>query len=194
MRYQGKIDEWHDERGFGFVCSREDGERAFVHISAFPSRSRRPSVGEMISYGMGRDERGRPRAVDVTYIVERRIVRPRRTTSYGSALATLVAGAFLLIVMAAVFVGSLPWQVLGVYVLASVLAYVAYANDKRAAQTGRWRTKEATLLLLGLAGGWPGGLIAQQQFRHKTKKGEFQALFWLTVGLNCAALIWLRTS
>ena len=32
-----------------------------------------------------------------------------------------------------------------------------------------------------LLGGWPGALIAQQVFRHKTRKASFQTVFWLIV-------------
>lgn len=32
-----------------------------------------------------------------------------------------------------------------------------------------------------LLGGWPGALIAQQKFRHKTRKVSFQVVFWAIV-------------
>jgi uncharacterized membrane protein YsdA (DUF1294 family) len=50
------------------------------------------------------------------------------------------------------------------------------------------------LHLLGLAGGWPGALIAQQMLRHKSKKASFLAVFWVTVLINCGALLWLHTA
>jgi uncharacterized membrane protein YsdA (DUF1294 family) len=37
--------------------------------------------------------------------------------------------------------------------------------------------------------GWPGGLLAQNQFRHKTIKSSFQSVFWLTVFLNVIAML-----
>ncbi|GAA4031011.1 hypothetical protein GCM10022212_31900 [Actimicrobium antarcticum] len=43
--------------------------------------------------------------------------------------------------------------------------------------------------LLALSGGWPGALIAQQIFRHKTVKEEFRQVFWITVAANVIALI-----
>jgi uncharacterized membrane protein YsdA (DUF1294 family) len=79
--------------------------------------------------------------------------------------------------------------VLAAYAVATPLCFVAYALDKRAAERGDRRTPELTLLLLGLAGGWPGGLLAQQVFRHKTVKTSFLAKFWLTVALNLALLL-----
>ena len=144
----------------------------------------------MITYELGRDDQGRPRATNVSYIVGRPLARRRPTQ--GLVLATVVAATFLALVGVAVGVGSLHWGVLTLYVLASVVTYLAYAGDKRAAQSGGWRTNESKLLLLGLAGGWPGGLVAQQRFHHKTKKVSFQIAYWLTVALNCGGLLWLR--
>ncbi|WP_051293729.1 DUF1294 domain-containing protein [Pseudoduganella violaceinigra] len=78
------------------------------------------------------------------------------------------------------------------YAVASVACFIAYAIDKSAARGGRRRTPERTLLLLGLACGWPGGLAAQQLLRHKSSKVPFLVKFWLTVALNIAALMALQ--
>lgn len=77
------------------------------------------------------------------------------------------------------------------YAVLSGLALTAYLLDKRAAQKGTGRIPEATLLVLGLAGGWPGALLAQRVLRHKTRKTSFQIAFWLTVILNVAVVVWL---
>lgn len=81
-----------------------------------------------------------------------------------------------------------PDLVAGVYAVASVLCFIAYAVDKFASQTGRRRTSERTLLLYGLACGWPGALLAQQFLRHKTSKVSFRRRFWATVVFNIAGL------
>lgn len=47
------------------------------------------------------------------------------------------------------------------------------------------------LHLLALIGGWPGALIAQRVFRHKSRKPSFRIVFLFTVVVNCAALLWL---
>jgi len=78
-----------------------------------------------------------------------------------------------------------------VYGVASVLCFVVYAIDKSAATRGERRVSERALLLLSLACGWPGGLLAQQWLRHKTRKTSFQVAFWLTVAANLAAVGWL---
>jgi uncharacterized membrane protein YsdA (DUF1294 family) len=99
-----------------------------------------------------------------------------------------VSAVFLLIVLALVASKLAPVQVLGVYAVLSVASFVAYGWDKHAAVSGGWRTPERTLHLLSLAGGWPGALIAQTVFRHKTRKRSFQIAFWFTVVANCALL------
>lgn len=92
--------------------------------------------------------------------------------------------------------GLVSWQwlsvvVLGLYGVASVATFVAYARDKAAATKGRRRTKETTLHLLSLVGGWPGALVAQAALRHKTQKREFRTVFWITVAVNCVAVVCL---
>jgi uncharacterized membrane protein YsdA (DUF1294 family) len=77
------------------------------------------------------------------------------------------------------------------YLIASSLAFVAYGIDKAAAIGGAWRIPEAFLHLLGLVGGWPGALIAQRIFRHKSRKASFQLTFWIVAALNAAALLLL---
>lgn len=83
---------------------------------------------------------------------------------------------------------ALPPAIAWLYAGASVLMLVLYAWDKAAAQRGTWRTRERTLHLVALFGGWPGALLAQDRYRHKTRKASFQWLFWFTVLANCAAL------
>jgi uncharacterized membrane protein YsdA (DUF1294 family) len=77
------------------------------------------------------------------------------------------------------------------YLLLSVICFFAYAADKSAARRGQRRTPESRLLLLGLLGGWPGALLAQQFLRHKTRKQPFRTLFWCTVAVNLSLLVLL---
>ena len=43
---------------------------------------------------------------------------------------------------------------------------------------------ERTLHLMAFLGGWPGALIGQRQFRHKTQKVSFRIVFWILVVLH----------
>ena len=73
---------------------------------------------------------------------------------------------------------------LAAYGIVSVLAFFLYWSDKRKARTDSWRTPENVLHAVEFAGGWPGALLAQQVFRHKTRKLSFQVLFWVIVLLH----------
>ena len=70
------------------------------------------------------------------------------------------------------------------YAALNVITLVVYGKDKWAAKHQRWRTPERTLHLLALLGGWPGAILAQTLFSHKTSKRSFQRLFWLSVLCN----------
>jgi uncharacterized membrane protein YsdA (DUF1294 family) len=102
-----------------------------------------------------------------------------------------VAALFLAAICGLAARGAVPVGVPIVYVTASVAAVIAYAVDKSAAQRGAWRTRETTLHLLALMGGWPGALVAQHLFRHKSRKPSFQLAFRATVAVNCAVLAWI---
>ena len=86
-----------------------------------------------------------------------------------------------------------PGWVAGVYVGASLLAFAIYAADKSAATAEAWRVSESTLLVVGLVGGWPGAIVAQQVLRHKSSKASFRSAFWGTVVLNVAAFVFLAS-
>jgi uncharacterized membrane protein YsdA (DUF1294 family) len=81
--------------------------------------------------------------------------------------------------------------ILGAYIVMSAALFLLYGRDKAAARRGGRRTPEVTLHLLALAGGWPGALLAQRVFRHKTKKQPFRGIFWCTVVANSVALAWI---
>ena len=190
MRQVGRIQDWNDDKGFCFVVPHDGGPKAFVHISAFQFGSNRPMNGDLISYDLSSDERGRPRASDARFAGQRIEAKraPIRIPRKALGLIALVAISSL----AALHLIS--WLVAGAYALLSGLSYLAYALDKSSAENSSRRTPESTLHILDLLGGWPGALIAQQQFRHKTVKASFQVTFWLTVIVNIAAVGWLVSS
>lgn len=60
-----------------------------------------------------------------------------------------------------------------VWAVMSLVSFIIYGYDKMQAKRGKWRVKEATLLLLALLMGAPGALIAMYTLRHKTLKAKF---------------------
>jgi uncharacterized membrane protein YsdA (DUF1294 family)/cold shock CspA family protein len=191
VRYQGKITDWKDEKGFGFITPNGGSQRVFVHIKSFSNRQQRPVGNELVTYELTHDARGRAQANSVAFVGK----RGAPASPSGRANAPLIlTAAFLVFVAGSAFAGKLPMAVLWVYLAASLVAFTAYALDKSAARNDRWRTKESTLHLFALAGGWPGALAAQRLLRHKSSKQSFQFAFWVTVILNCCILAWFFSS
>ena len=189
MRFQGKLSGWKDDQGYGFVIPNGGGSKAFVHIKAFTSTGRRPTEGDLITYEVVKDAKNRTTAVKIRYVGEATSV----SSSGNGQTRLMLFVCFFIFLAASVFMQWLPLQLIVLYVAASVVTFIAYALDKSAAKRNQWRTQEDTLHFLGLIGGWPGALIAQRTLRHKSKKEEFQTVFWATVILNCIALGWLIT-
>jgi cold shock CspA family protein len=65
MRLYGQLKTWQDDRGFGFIAPSNGGADLFVHISALPRDGTRPTVGERMTYELGRGKNGQPQAVNV---------------------------------------------------------------------------------------------------------------------------------
>lgn len=82
---------------------------------------------------------------------------------------------------------SLILAVLGWYGVMSVVSFVLYWRDKRAAGPGSRRVSETALLTADLLGGWPGGWIGRRVFRHKTRKVSYRVRFYAVVLLHVAA-------
>lgn len=206
MRHKGILAEWNDTRGFGFIEPADGGERVFCHVSTFQDRSVRPAVRRSVTYELGRDERGRPRAREVRYAdaatfgtdagrVGRRSTAPvsGASTNARPRITRTIAGAsaFLILVAGLSAIGRVPWLAVAWYLGASAVTFLLYGWDKTAAEGGHRRTPEATLNAFAMLGGWPGAWVAQQAFRHKYRKRSFQAGFWMAVAVNVAAFGWL---
>jgi uncharacterized membrane protein YsdA (DUF1294 family)/cold shock CspA family protein len=190
MRTKGRITLWNDEKGFGFITPLAGGKRVFIHIKAFSSSNRRPDINQLVTYALSKDKQGRPCAANATLAGDR---LPEKEIRKNGSLTTIGAALFLVIVGISVLTAKIPPFILALYIVGSLITFIIYAVDKSAAKKGAWRTKESTLHLLSLAGGWPGALVAHQKLRHKSKKQSFRSVFWVTVFLNCGVFIWLFT-
>ncbi|MEO8010685.1 MAG: cold shock and DUF1294 domain-containing protein [Dokdonella sp.] len=188
MRQQGRISSWNDDKGFGFITRNGDGPITFLHIRAFSNRQRRPAVNALVTYDIGRDTKGRPRALDVRF-VGAPVVRSSASSPSNMALACAVV--FIAVIGALAITARMPIALLAWYLFLSVITFFLYGLDKAAARTNRWRTQEKTLHLFALFGGWPGAAAAQRLLRHKNRKQSFLITFALTVAANCGALAWL---
>ncbi|MDH6237706.1 DUF1294 domain-containing protein [Cryobacterium sp. CG_9.6] len=125
---------------------------------------------------------------------------PRRITKVASArtdrprtLSYLAIAVFAGLALSINLFWPVPVWVPAVYLVASVTAFITYAVDKSAARVHRRRVSERNLLLLGMLGGWPGAIMAQQLLRHKTQKVSFRRAFWGTVAVNVMVFLALTT-
>lgn len=190
MRYVGKLIEWNDAKGYGFVEPNGGGDRAFVHVKAFERAQKRPANGDLISYAVQRDSRNRFNATAVRFATTTSQPRVESSTPASIPRKTIAAlGALALV--AAWWAGMLPAYMLGYFGFINLFAYALYAADKSAARGNTWRTPENKLHMIALMGGWPGALVAQDVLRHKSTKSSFQWTFWFTVLANCAVMLWL---
>lgn len=108
------------------------------------------------------------------------------------ALGLFAIPVFLAIYLAATIAWRVPWWQAALYLCVSLVCFAVYAIDKWAAGAGRPRVSERMLLVLGLAGGWPGALAAQQLVRHKSRKRPFAIAFWATVVANVLLFVGLN--
>lgn len=189
VRQDGAITRWNDERGFGFITPVTGGSPVFVHVSELP-RGTRPLAGTVVSFLTTRDERDRLRASDVQYVGS---AERRTQTARGVPAAAAVSISFLSLLGVLAVIGVLPRMAVALSLLLSVVAFALYRTDKAAAIQGARRTPEQTLHFVSLLGGWPGALVAQHVYHHKTRKQPFQTVYWLTVIANCAVLAWIAT-
>lgn len=189
MREQGRLTDWNDDRGFGFITPLSGGVTVFAHVSQFPRDLRRPEVLDLVSYVLASDDGGRLQAHEVQFMAPTRA----RATPDGAPAhlpSTVPALAVGVVAVAAAALLTRSWGPPIAYCVMSLVTFAAYGLDKRAARMGRFRTEESALHALALVGGWPGALVGQAFFRHKTIKQPFRTIFWVTVVANMG-LLWL---
>lgn len=214
MKKEGKVVRWDSARGFGFISSPDTPVDVFFHTRDFqgmaaphegmpvtfeeihvggkgPRAMSVKTLGSSEARGIDQNSRSatrHPRQAPVASALRRRPTNTPALQAPAGLVMLLMLGWTALVL----WVGRFPALILAGVPLLNLLTFYVYWTDKHAAQTGRWRTKESTLHLFGLLGGWPGAWFAHQILRHKSRKAEFRATYWGTVLVHCAALLgWL---
>lgn len=187
--HKGTLVMWNDLKGFGFVRPETGEDDYFIHISAFKKgMTRRPEIGDEVRFRPD-DEAGKKRVV---YAAIQGIeyeqpapkpfsLNPKPRSWLTNLLIVLPLGCSSYLLVTAR--NPLPFFS---YFTFSLLTMFIYATDKTHAATHKWRVPEHYLHILELLGGWPGALMAQNQFRHKTRKSLYQVLFRAIIALHLA--------
>ncbi len=199
MRDQGRLVEWFDDKGYGFIQPNETSkERVFLHIKDFARPGPRPIVGCALDYKVILDERGRYRAQQVTYLKAAQskgfASKPKVSTPPKQAKLSamqLFCVGYILFLAILTLMGLLSGLILLLISLMNALSYWLYAQDKEAAQLGNRRIPENSLHVVAFLGGWPAAWLAQQKLRHKTQKQPFRQIYFCTIGFNIILILWL---
>lgn len=194
MLRKGKVFLWNSEKAYGFIEPIKGGKVIFAHVTSFGQRHPAPKVGEHVKYKLGKDPKGRPRALDIQYIDR----NSKKSSSPASPKRWFGGLVVLPIYLSWILINHQSKTVLllliGWHLLLSLVTHSAYQKDKVAAQSNDWRVSENTLHFLSLIGGWPGAIIAQQSLRHKTKKLSFRITFWITVLLSLSFAVFINSN
>ena len=196
-RFQGRLIEWHDEKGYGFIqgITDERHTKVFLHIKSFKRSGPRPIEGCVLEYELGLDEKSRPQALQVTYVkanqVNKKSGKPTSTTSTKipfHPIYILMVIYWVTILVASAF-SAVPSFFILILSIVNAYTYWIYGKDKKAAQSNEQRVPEQHLLMMSLMGGWTAAWFAQQNLRHKTQKQPFKKYYHMMIGLNILLMI-----
>lgn len=180
---KGTLVMWNDQKGFGFIHPDGTEDDYFVHISTFKKGlARRPETGDIIHFRPAESAGKKRASFALIPALEQLPQAPRRFELNPRPRTWLMN---VLIALPLVFSGYLlmlaknPIPFFAYWIL-SLLTMVLYGIDKANAATHQWRVSEILFHILELLGGWPGALIAQNDFRHKTRQSAY---LWILRGI-----------
>ncbi len=199
MRDQGRLVEWFDDKGYGFIQPNDEAKgRVFLHIKDFTQKGPRPILGCALEYNVQVDANGRYKATQVSYLKASQTQksgrqRPQNPSKSAEKIQPMqiLSIAYIVVLAGLTVFGLLNGMVLLLISLMNVMSYWFYAQDKEAAQLGNRRVPENTLHILSFLGGWPAAWLAQQRLRHKTQKQPFRKIYFCTIFLNILLILWL---
>ena len=173
--YQGRIINWNDEKGYGFIQLMPGHENLFFHISTFAYHHRRPAADTAVTVLAVPGQKGGWQASRVLLREHEQAIMEEGLYAFLDVLYFL--GLTLISIPLAI--GS---------AIISVLTVALYRYDKRAAEQGTQRIPNSALHLASLLGGWPGALIARPLLRHKLNQKRFRGFFWASIVANFGIL------
>lgn len=134
MDQQGRLTQWNDAKGYGFITPLSKGPCIFVHISQFQQRNRRPSLNDLLTYVIGHDEQGRLRAKEVRY--QNRIQLQPVKRKKASAALPITAALLILLGLASIYFRIIPFGPNQSHTSSSSVADKAISNAYQAKLSG----------------------------------------------------------
>lgn len=197
MRNQGRLVEWFDDKGYGFIQPNDlTKDRVFLHIKAFSRPGPRPILGCALEYDVVVDGKGRFQAQKVYYLKasqskQHSVERTTQITENKKHPLQIASVIYIISLALLTVFGVFQWVwLLGVLII-NFITYWCYVQDKTAAQIGAQRIPEKTFHVLAFLGGWPAAHLAQQKYRHKTQKQQFRNVYFCMIVLNIMFVLWL---
>jgi len=104
MRLKGTLTKWNKDRGFGFITMPSHQKEVFIHVSALPGNKQNPEIGDIFTFELHKDEKGRSRAMNaqhynMTSSRSRASVTSRTTSPIVWGTAVVAAVALSLIIL-----------------------------------------------------------------------------------------------
>ncbi len=180
MSIVGKIEQWDERKGYGFISVDRQAPRILFHLSDLSGYSQKPRLNERVHFTLAKDAHGS--------FVAKHIERPM---VFGFSMAVTVW--FVTILASSVWLIDYPAVAMLYYALISSITYVVYLYDRSATIENRVRIPEILLHSLAAMGGWIGAAIAQASLRREPSTIGYQYGFWLSVIINLAAYAWTFT-
>ncbi|MEG0486874.1 MAG: DUF1294 domain-containing protein [Acinetobacter sp.] len=198
MRDQGRLVEWFDDKGYGFIQPNDEAkDRVFLHIKDFAQKGPRPIVGCALEYVVQLDGQ-RFKAKQVTYL---KANQAKKLSKASNSVETqspsklqpmqILCVIYIVVLVILTATGLLDSLALLFISIINAMTYWFYSQDKEAAQLDQRRVPENTLHILAFLGGWPAAWLAQQRLRHKTQKQPFRKVYFCTIFFNILLILWL---
>ena len=110
---KGKITQWHDDKGYGFIQMDNSSQKVFCHISSFIQKQPRPSEGENVSFDIVTNEKGQTSAKKIRYldrpIQQKSVSQTRRERKENNSATSL--GGLVSSILGLIFVGLIGYQI-----------------------------------------------------------------------------------
>ncbi len=116
---KGKITQWHDDKGYGFIQIDNSSQKIFCHISNFVQKQPRPTQGENVSFDIVTNEKGKTSANKIRYLdrpthqefVPKTRHERKNTANKHQNNSTVSLGGLVSGIVSLIFVGLIGYQV-----------------------------------------------------------------------------------